>query len=284
MPIHSELPSAIGDVVTVVGVDGSSARVSLYGGHVVSWQTADGCERLFVSHRATIEGGAAIRGGIPVCFPQFAALGSLPKHGFARTARWTQMGPSTFSLSVDVGAWAGWPYACSLVLEVLLGPATLTTMLRVSNDGDEAFSFTGALHTYLACHDVTGVSVHGLDGCNIHGSGQVAGPITFGDGVADVDVSVLRAPGAVTVSGITVSGMTAPGAPSESMVCAQSGFGDVVVWNVGATLGAAMSDLGADQWRNYVCVEAAVVGEAVVVEPGASWVGSQTLMVLSTHP
>jgi glucose-6-phosphate 1-epimerase len=276
MPSSTELPALIGPVVVVVGDDGSTARVSLHGGHVVSWQTADGRERLFVSERATTLEGAAIRGGIPVCFPQFASLGSLPKHGFARTASWTQAGPSRFALDVAVGDWDGWPHCCGLSLDVLLGPGTLTTVLSVSNGGDEAFAFTGALHSYLACSDVTAVGVHGLDGCEIHGGGQIVGAVNFASGQCDVDLSVLRAPGPVTVTGL--SGV---GGANESLVCAQTGFQDVVVWNIGATLGAAMGDLGAGQWQRYVCVEAAVVGVPVVVEPGAMWTGSQTLMVTS---
>jgi glucose-6-phosphate 1-epimerase len=266
------LPEALGDLITVVGSDGSLAMVSPHGGHVVSWCTADGFERLFVSDRATTAGGMAIRGGIPVCFPQFAGLGPLPKHGFARTSTWTAVGPCSFALEVAPDAWAGWPHHCSLILDVLLGPATLTTMLHVVNRGGEAFSFTGALHTYLACRDVTTVAVSGLDGLATHGGGRVKGDITFGDGVADVDLSVLHPHGAVVVRGLD-------GAGEGTMVCAQTGFQDVVVWNIGAAMGASMGDLGAGQWHEYVCVEAAAVNDPVVVESGASWIGSQTLVV-----
>jgi hypothetical protein len=52
---------------------------------VLSWVTPDGRERLFLSDKAVFDGSVAIRGGIPVCWPQFAGLGELPKHGFVRT-------------------------------------------------------------------------------------------------------------------------------------------------------------------------------------------------------
>ena len=264
--------SALGELASVAGPDGSTASVALHGGHVVSWRTAAGVERLFLSDRATTAGGAAIRGGIPVCFPQFAGLGPLPKHGFARTARWSQLGASTFALDVAADAWPGWPHRAALILDVLLGPGTLTTLLRVFNHGEVALSFTGALHTYLACRDVTAVTVHGLEGREIHPGGHVDGAIGFGDGSADVDLAVLAAAGPVRVDGLGLD-------PGRPLSCAQTGFPDVVVWNVGARLGAAMGDLGKGQWRDYVCVEAAVVADPIVVAPGSSWTGSQTLSV-----
>ena len=273
MASGSNLPASLGDLITVVGSDGSTVRVSLHGGHVVSWKTADGREHLFVSDRATTAGGAAIRGGIPVCFPQFAALGSLPKHGYARVSTWTRLDTSTFALDVLPDAWEGWPHRCSLILDVLLGPSTLTTMLRVFNHGVTQFSFTGALHSYLACRDVTGVVVSGLGGCGVHQGGRIEGDITFGDGSDDVDLAVINAPGPVRIDGLAEH-------EGGAMLCVMTGFRDVVVWNVGSTLGASMGDLGPGQWRDYVCVEAAAVGDPVVVEPGASWVGSQTLVVL----
>ena len=64
--------------------------VYLHGAHVTSWKPArDHDERLFLSERSEFRAGTAIRGGIPVIFPQFAAEGPLPRHGFARTSEWT---------------------------------------------------------------------------------------------------------------------------------------------------------------------------------------------------
>ena len=64
------------------------ATVLPYGAHVTSWITADGDERLYLSGRTAYRAGAAIRGGVPVIFPQFSDVGPLPRHGFARTRAW----------------------------------------------------------------------------------------------------------------------------------------------------------------------------------------------------
>ena len=61
--------------------------VALHGGHVLSW-VALGAEQLYLSPRSLLDGRAAIRGGVPVCFPQFNERGPLPKHGFARNLPW----------------------------------------------------------------------------------------------------------------------------------------------------------------------------------------------------
>ena len=70
------------------GPQGASAVISKLGAQVLSWITPDGRERLFLSDKAVFDGSVAIRGGIPVCWPQFAGLGDLPKHGFVRTREW----------------------------------------------------------------------------------------------------------------------------------------------------------------------------------------------------
>src|SRR5437868_277774 len=68
--------------------DGAEATVTLYGAHLVSWKDATGQERLFLSARSALDGSKAIRGGVPVIFPQFAARGAGMRHGFARVLAW----------------------------------------------------------------------------------------------------------------------------------------------------------------------------------------------------
>ena len=59
-----------------------------------------------------------------------------------------------------------------------------------------------------------------------------------------------------------------------------SGFTDVVVWNPGPDRGAALSDLELGGWLRMLCVEAAVIGAPVRLEPGERWTGQQTLTAL----
>lgn len=265
--------------VTVEAADGSVAQVTLHGGHVISWRPGGGAERLFLSSAAHFGPGTAIRGGVPVIFPQFAGEGPLPKHGFARTATWELIdlieeagtGRATVRLGLreSAAALAIWPKAFGLELTVSVGGPTLTVTLRVTNSGADAFSFTGALHTYLRVADVTQTQLLGLIGVRYRDSAlggvmevqREASP-TFG---AEVDRIYFDA-GPVTVQ-----------EAQQALAVSADGFPDVVVWNPGPLLGAALGDMEPDGYRRMLCVEAAAIGQAVVLGPGESWTGSQTL-------
>ena len=101
------------------GPKGSSAIISKLGGQVLSWKTAEGRERLFLSDLAVFDGSVPIRGGIPVCFPQFASQGDLPKHGFLRTRQWSvetertgdDFALVTLAVSDDEQSRPLWPHA-----------------------------------------------------------------------------------------------------------------------------------------------------------------------------
>lgn len=154
------------------GPRGASAVVSKLGAQVLSWVTPDGRERLFLSDKAVFDGSVAIRGGIPVCWPQFAGLGELPKHGFVRTLPWqvsAQRGGDdyallTLELADDATTRALWPHAFRLELTVMLETDRLDLELSVNNTGDSAFAFTGALHSYLRVVQVEDVTLEGLYG------------------------------------------------------------------------------------------------------------------------
>ena len=73
--------------------DGAEATITLYGAHLVSWKSVSGTggapqERMFMSSLSALDGSRALRGGVPVIFPQFAERGSGMRHGFARVSTW----------------------------------------------------------------------------------------------------------------------------------------------------------------------------------------------------
>merc|ERR1719221_2072220 len=69
--------------------NGDSAEIYLYGATVTSYITR-GQDWIFVAPGAIFDGKKAIRGGVPVVFPQFGQPDkSMAQHGFARTTEWS---------------------------------------------------------------------------------------------------------------------------------------------------------------------------------------------------
>src|SRR5690348_6654419 len=121
--------------IILESADGARAEVHRHGAHVTSWIPAGDTDRLFLSERS------AIRGGIPVVFPQFATRAPLPKHGFARTMAWQVVehreSRARFRLASNAATTAIWPFAFAAELDVRIGGDTLEVELDVRNTGDE---------------------------------------------------------------------------------------------------------------------------------------------------
>lgn len=259
---------------------GARAEVHLFGAHVTSWVPAGGTEALFVSRAARFDGRTAIRGGVPVIFPQFAARGPLPKHGFARTATWRLIGggdggsSATLELRDDEWTRAIWPHAFAATLAVELGAASLAMRLAVRNTGDAPFAFTSALHTYLRVGDVRQVSVAGLLGSTYSDSlrgGDLGGEQNDELRIEDeIDRIYLSTPRELRVH---------DPAGGRAIDVRSEGFADTVVWNPGARGTAALPDMEAGEEREMLCVEAAQVWHPVELPPGETWRGAQVLEI-----
>ncbi len=271
-------------LVRLIARDGATADVSLYGGHVLSWTPADESgSRLFLSERAEYADGAAIRGGVPVIFPQFADRGPYARHGVARTAMWTleaatrdTHGAATALLGLtDTDATrALWPFAFRLRLAITVGGDTLTLALTAENPGDAPYEATLALHTYLAVDHLDTAALHGLGGtaCLDSAAGgaehrEDGETVTF-EGGAEIDRIYLRA-------GLSPLRLTDTG---RSVGIKMSGFEDAVVWNPGQEKGAALSDLAPGDTGRFVCVEAARIGRPLSLAPGDFWEGACRLI------
>ena len=262
--------------LTLITDDGAQAEIYLHGAHVTSWKPA-GEERLFLSGTSDFKAGAAIRGGVPICFPQFAELGPLPKHGLVRTLPWTIRHGGVNSLALQVTESAAtlkiWPHAFTAVVTVAIGGRNLLLELEVTNTGDTPFEFAGALHTYFLVNDVRSTVVDGL-------SGRRYTDRVSGDSAERVQPETpIEFPGEVNRVYYDAPERVIIREPDRSISVMSRGFPDVVVWNPGPVGGAQMSDLEPDGYRRMVCVEAAVVGKPIVLEPQATWRGSQIIMV-----
>lgn len=264
--------------VTLAAPDGAQAELYLYGAHVTSWRPADGEERLFLSERAAFRTGKAIRGGVPVCFPQFAEEGPLLKHGFARLNVWKLVGTeqvgastqATLQLEDSEATRAIWPHAFQATLTVTVDGSRLRLEFRVENTGATSFTFTAALHTYLRVHDISKTVVENLGGRHYRDTAtgvldntQVESEVRF---IGEVDRIYRDASAEVIVR-----------EPERRMTVLATGFPDVVLWNPGSVKCAEMGDMEPTGYRDMVCVEAAVISKPPEVLPGASWSGAQEL-------
>ena len=260
--------------------DGARAELYQHGAHLTSWVPSGGVERLYLSAKALFQPGVAIRGGVPVIFPQFAGEVSLPKHGFARGLPWQLIacaqplqGPASavFRLEDSDATRAIWPHAFRAELHVAVAGAALETTLSVENTGKSEISFTSALHTYLRVAEIGAARLHGLNGLRYRDSAQ--------GGITNVEsADSLRIEGEVDRIYFNAPARLELADALGGLGIESGGFADAVVWNPGAERAAALSDLDAGGYRNFLCVEAASIGIPVRLAPGAVWRGTQRLI------
>ncbi|MGA8513933.1 MAG: D-hexose-6-phosphate mutarotase [Burkholderiaceae bacterium] len=270
--------------------------VALHGAQVLSWQTGDGRERLYLSPQAVMDGQAAIRGGVPVCFPQFNTRGLLPKHGFVRHSAWQPMGNPTDAAAQaqDTAQTQGavqnlqlafhhrigsqpsidalWPHPFELLLTVRLAPNSLHMALQVRNTGAHALPFTVALHTYLAVQQLAQVRLHGLDSLRYWDALTDTHPVHAGDwrygGPFDAVFPAAPTPLVLHDQACALEITQSPN------------LANTVVWNPGPALSQQLADMPDDGYQHMLCVEAGQIDAPVLLAPGEQWLGWQHLRAL----
>ncbi|NMF89779.1 D-hexose-6-phosphate mutarotase [Aromatoleum petrolei] len=260
---------------------GARAIVSIFGAQVLSWIPAGGQERLYLSPSAIYDGSTAIRGGIPVCFPQFAGLGKLPKHGILRTHPWVvaeQRTGDDFALVTlrfveTDDTWAIWPKNFVAELTVVVEGERLDVEFEVENTGHAPFAFTAALHTYLRVHEVENARLEGLYGHEYRDSADHDRIKRDSGDVVVVENETDRVYHDVKRPLLLRDGSRSLGINAE-------GFPDVVVWNPWEERCAALADMPANGFRYMLCVEAAAARQRIELDAGENWVGRQSLIAL----
>ena len=261
-------------MVTTPAVRG---QLYLQGAHVTGFQPAGVAPLLFTSDHSSFEPGRPIRGGVPICFPWFAAKADdadAPMHGFVRHTVWDVTSVTQDdALNVDVtlkltsrrATRRWWPHEFEILCSVSFSK-TLAMSLTVTNpqsDG-QGFRYEAALHTYLAVADVRRVSIRGLRG---------AAFIDKTEGLAHR----IQADDPLTIQGETDRIYVDTNAPcivddpglERRLTVSPAGTHNTVVWNPWVEKAKRLTDLGDDQWQRMLCIETANVGEhAVHLPPG----------------
>lgn len=269
--------------IRVRAADGAEATVLLHGAHVVSWIPAGGAEQLYLSPKAVAGEGQAVRGGVPVIFPQFEQRGPdtrLPRHGLVRTRRWAvessrrDKDSALLTLALDDNAEtrALWPHSFTLELTISVGGPRLDLELYAHNPGETSWPFAAALHTYLAVSDLTHVRLQGLEGCRYED--KVVGGETLEDHpekrfLGEVDRIYARTRDLLLRDG------------PRRLAIESAGLPDTVIWNPGPDKCAALTDMPADGWQHMLCVEAARIFEPVTLGPDEAWTGRQSFTLLA---
>ncbi|KAG6521354.1 hypothetical protein ZIOFF_018469 [Zingiber officinale] len=267
-------------------VRGSSTEVYLYGGHVTSWKNDHGEELLFLSSKAIFKPPKPIRGGIPICFPQFGGHGNLDQHGFARNRVWSiDTDPPPFPTASANKAFVDlilkpseedlkiWPHSFEFRLRITLGPGgDLMLTSRIRNTDTKPFSFTFAYHTYFSVSDISEVRVEGLETLDYLDNLKEKERFTEqGDAItfeSEVDKIYLSTPTKIAILDHE---------KKRTFVLRKDGLPDAgkfqLVWNPWEKKAKSMVDFGDDEYKHMLCVEAAAVEKAITLKSGEEWKG-----------
>lgn len=252
------------------------AKVSLYGGQVLSWQPCGEKEVFWLSKDSAFEKGKAIRGGIPLCWPWFGCHpddneNKAGNHGFARGQLWQVDHIDIGEQGVEVClSWQGenmtdlWPFACQLK-QVLFFGRTFKQSLQMENLSDIDTFYTGALHSYFAISSPEAIKVAALEQATFDDklTGQLCEPQSLENGVGPID----------RIYHTNDMMHLVDNQWQRTIKLKTKNTKQWVFWNPGVELANNMADIHPHGEQEFVCLEAAntqeqplAAGENVMIE------------------
>lgn len=261
----------------------ATAGISLFGGHVVSYQPTGKADVIWMSDKAVFDGKTALRGGIPVCWPWFGRIAA-PAHGFARTSEWelVEHRENDNGVIVELALFPTeeshnlWPHMFDVRLIVEIGDE-LKVSLNILNIDDDAFTFSGALHTYLNVGDIEQTQTMGMGSEYI--DSLKAGELCHGGEVLQLTDTIDR------VYTQPEKEIVVKDPVIERTLCIENqGHNSAVFWNPWAQGAAGMADMNDDGYKTMLCVESTLHADSITqgktLNPGES---HQLITVLSAR-
>jgi len=238
----------------------AECKISLWGGQIVSYRPKNQEHDVFwLGDLNKFDGASAIRGGVPVCWPRFAAEelnNHLPRHGFARISEWKLKSVKVDEDKIEaiLSLPADEKYDTGLVADLFI---TITDKLECSlettNKGIKDFMFSEALHAYFNVGDRDKTVIKGLAGRKYKSSldGQLYtlnGDLMIS---GEFDAAFMGHTGSLEIEDKVLN---------RVITVKKIGSNSTIVWNPNKDL----AEMRAGQYKNFVCVEPANQGDCFV--------------------
>lgn len=246
-----------------------SAAISLFGGHLLSFQPSGEKDILWRSENAIYSGEKPIRGGVPVCWPWFGKV-QAPSHGFARNSEWalnehreSEEGVIvSLTLKDSSDTLALWSNRFLAELRFEFSTSAKVSLIATNTD-TKSWKMGGALHTYFSIGDIHQTKVSGLG--NQYIDSLADSKLTPSNGTTDFTEEVDR----IYTAPETMITIEDP-AQQRRIRIQNQGDNAAVVWNPWIDLSHEMADMMDNGYESMVCVESTIHDQSVELAPGES--------------
>ncbi len=274
-----------------------SASISLYGGHVVSWQPKGQQPVFWMSKDSLFGNNKGIRGGIPICLPWFGGFEAdlfqhnknldfthvdkalLANHGFARTSLWQVEDIEITENTVKVvlsqqgeNRTPAWDIAYQLKQEIVFGES-FSQKLFIENKSAKDIEYTGALHSYFAVGDPQKTHVNELSQVNYFD--KLSNTFDNFSTLENCKGPIDRVYQSNNVMNIVDN------AWQRTLEVTSSDCHQWVLWNPGKETADSMDDIHSQGENEYVCLEAANTSPVII--PANSTVSFAQSICIKEH-
>lgn len=248
---------------------------------IISWKPGHTSEVIYMSPLIGSQNHDSMMGGVPICWPWFGQKDGLDIHGFARKYPWTKVFEESynggvrlaFKLNREAFTEENWLHNADVILQIQ-ADERLELSLTTKNISDAPIHFTQAIHTYFRIGNIEEISIENLDGVEYYSKVKDQKNIQHGT--------------------LTFSGETDRIYLSErdchiidpelnrKIHISKKGSLSTVIWNPGEEANTMIPDLPTDDYKNFVCVEAAnTYFDPVRLDPENTHTISQVISVES---
>lgn len=271
------------------------ADISLYGGHVLSWQPIKQKPVFWMSETSTYGNGKGIRGGVPICFPWFGDFNAntfehvknemfteeqkslLINHGFARTSTWEVETIDLLENHVKIvlilrgeDKNPAWKIPFELKQELIIGES-FSQCLFVTNKSAEPIEYTGALHSYFSVSSPENTAIEQLS--EVYFDDKLTGGKKITKTLKNCTGPIDRVYYTNDTMNIVDSGW------SRTLKVSSTDCHQWVLWNPGKEIASKMKDVHLAGENEYVCLEAANT-QAIMVPALSTVKMGQTIEIL----